>query len=346
MKIAIVNPEKHFLFHRVRGTGFYIRNLENSLQKFDKNNSYFSCTSNSIPRGVDIIHYPYFEPFFLTLPLFEKRKIVVTVHDLIPLVFPKNFPKGLKGKLRWEIQKILLKKTNAVITDSRNSKNDIIKYTGLKGEKIHSIYLAAGDQFGKMSSEKVKQTINKFNLPERFILYVGDVTWNKNLPTLIEAVNLSNLPLVMVGKALVDENFDRKNPWNKDLARVIDLAKNNDRIKRIGFVSDSDLVSLYNAATVFAMPSIYEGFGLPILEAMSSGSPVVTSRGGSIPEIAGDAAFYVNPNDPNNMAEGLKKVFQNEKIRSELRKKGFDQVKKFSWEKTARQTIEVYKSIL
>lgn len=342
MKIAIVKPNQHALAHRIRGTGFYIRNLEDSLKKIDRKNTYISCSSKGIPKDVDLIHYPYFEPFFLTLPFFEKRKFIVTVHDLIPFVFPKNFPRGIKGTLRWEVQKRLLRNAVALITDSNSSKKDIIKFANINPQKIKTIYLSASQIYKRVDPSRVK---SKYKLPKGFVLYVGDVTWNKNLPNLIEAVKKIKLPLVLVGKALIDEDFDRKNPWNKDLSRVIDLSKKYKNIIRLGFVEDNDLVALYNAATVFAMPSIYEGFGLPILEAMRSGCPVVTSRGGSIPEIAGDAALYADPYDIDDIANNIKKVFFDEKMRNHLREKGFEQSEKFSWEKTAKQTINVYETI-
>lgn len=340
MKIAIITPESHLLQHRVRGTGFYIANLAKSLEQYDKDNEYISCFPNEIPKDIDIVHYPYFEPFFITLPLLKKKKLVVTIHDLIPFVFPKNFPRGIKGEIKWRIQKRLLKNADMIITDSNSSKNDIVKFAGVKDNKIKVIYLAASDKFKKISEAKTK-----YKLPEKFVLYVGDVTWNKNLPNLVEAIKKINLPLVLVGKALVDENFDRNNPWNSDLLRVYDLTKGDRNIIKLGFVSDDDLVNLYNKATVFLMPSLYEGFGLPILEAMACGCPVVTSKGGSIPEIAGEAAFYVNPYDVDDIANGIRRVFFDEKMIETLSKKGLEQAKKFSWEKTANETLKVYNSL-
>lgn len=337
MRISLVKPSFHTLLHRVRGTGFYISNLESSFKKYDKNNTYISCFADNIPDDVDIIHYPYFEPFFITLPFFKKKKTVVTVHDLTPFVFPKDFPKGVKGKLKWEVQKRLLKNSDAIITDSESSKKDIQKFTGIKSNKISVIYLAASEKFKKIQNPKLE-----LNLPEKFVLYVGDVTWNKNLPRLVEAVKSIGLPLVMVGKALITENFNKKNPWNKDLSKVQDLTRNDNKIIKLGFVRDEDLIMLYNKATVFAMPSLYEGFGLPVLEAMSCGCPVITSRAGSIPEVGQNAVFYTDPYDTNDIADGIKKVFFDENLRKELSKKGLEQSKKFSWKKTAKQTVKVY----
>jgi glycosyltransferase involved in cell wall biosynthesis len=348
MKIAIdVSPLQ--TGHRVRGVGFYLEHLKDALVKyFPKNQYVFFESGEKLPEDIDLVHFPYFEPFFLELPLYKKFKTVVTVHDLTPIVFPENFPSGIKGKIKWKMQRFALKRASAVITDSESSKKDIKKYAGVRENKIHVIYLAAGEDFKRLRTEDVrlKEMRKKFGLPEKFVLYVGDVTWNKNLPRLIDTIKEVNLPLVMVGKSLVSEDYDKSSPWNADLNRVNELTKGDSNIMKLGFVSGEELVQLYNLATVFAMPSLYEGFGLPILEAMACGCPVVTSKEGSLPEVAGDAAFYVDAYDMNNIAEGIEKVFKDEKLRKELSEKGLENVKRFSWKKTAEETIEAYKQVL
>lgn len=352
MKIAIdMSPLKsgHYLQHRVRGTGFYLQNLQVSLEKYYPDNQYIYFKREDALRGdIDIVHYPYFEPFFLTLPVFTKSKKVVTVHDLIPMVFPDQFKSGVKGKLKWAIQKLALANANAIITDSESSKKDIIKYAGINPEKIKVVYLASGEEFRRIQNLEVKiQNLRKkYKLPEKFALYVGDATWNKNLPRLIEASSKVNIPLVMVGKALIDKNIDTQNPWNKDLVKVQEMAEGNKNIFRLGFVSQEDLVALYNTATVFVMPSVYEGFGLPILEAMSCGCPVVASKGGSLAEVAGAAVRYVDPYDVDSIAKGIDEVFNNSSLQKELSQKGLIQAKKFTWKKTAEETMSVYKSVL
>ena len=350
MKIAIdMSPLKsgHYLQHRVRGTGFYLQNLKESLEKYYPGNKYiYFQRGDSLDKDTDVVHYPYFEPFFLTLPLISENKKIVTVHDLTPLVFPDHFKPGLKGALKWQIQKMALKNADAIITDSESSKKDIVKYVDIAPAKIKVAYLAAGSEFNVIDSkEKINSVKKKYKLPDKFVLYVGDATWNKNLPRLIEAAFKINIPLVMVGKALVDIDVDLKNPWNKDLIRVQKLAEENKNILRLGFVSQEDLVALYNAAIVFVMPSIYEGFGLPILEAMSCGCPVVASRGGSLPEVVGDAGKYVDPLDVTSIADGIKMVFESVDLQKELSQKGMNQAKKFTWVKTADETMAVYKSV-
>ena len=350
MNIAIdISPlhSGNFLQHRVRGTGFYIENLKTSLEKyFPENNYIYFIKGDKLQKNTDVIHYTYFEPFFLTLPLEKKHKKIVTVHDVTPLVFPIHFPPGIKGKIKWEIQKKALKNSDIIITDSSSSKRDIIKYTGIKDEKIKVIYLAAKENFVPLKNKNTKQEITKkYNIPSEFILYVGDITWNKNVPRLIEAVNTIEIPLVIVGKALSDKELgktDRKNLWNQDLFKVEQLIKQNKEIFRLGFVPEEDLIKLYNSARVFLMPSLYEGFGLPVLEAMSCGCPVITSKDGSLEEVGGEAVFYVDAHNTNSIASGVKEVFIDSKKQIELKKKGLVQAKKFSWKKTAEETIKVY----
>lgn len=348
MKVAIdVSPltSGNFLQHRVRGTGFYLNNLKENLLKYHSDAS-FAFFNRGEKVSADVIHYPYFEPFFLTLPSNVDSNTVVTVHDLTPLVFKKEFPSGIKGNIRWQIQKKRLAKSGAIVTDSESSKKDIHKYTKIDNSKIHVIYLAAASYFAVISEEKKKKIIKKLDLPEKFILYVGDATWNKNLSSLIEAVGNTNYHLVVAGEAFTSQSIDKNNPWNKDLVRAQKLAKENKRIIPTGFLQNEDLVALYNAAQLFIMPSIYEGFGLPVLEAMRCGCPVVTTKNGSLREVAGDAAYFVNPNDLGSITRGIVEVFESQRIREQLTRNGFDQAKKFSWEKTANETFSVYKKVL
>lgn len=348
MKIAIdVSPLQSG--HKVRGVGFYLEYLKRSLvEDFPEYEYNFFTNTSKILGKTDLVHYPYFDPFFLTLPLRKKHKTVVTVHDLTPLVYPKHFPVGLKGNVRWQIQKYNLQKVDAIIADSHASKNDIMKLAKIPDDKIFVIHLAAGKEFqriekGESRTEKVR---DKYKLPSKFALYVGDVTWNKNVPHIVKAAIQAEIPLVMVGKTLISNDFDRTNPWNNDLIEVQKLALAHPSIMRLGFIPTEDIVALYNIATVFVFPSIYEGFGLPVIEAMQSGCPVITSQNGSLKEVAGDAAYIVDPLRVESIASGITKIFQSEKLQNELRVKGIIQAKKFNWKKTAFETIEVYKKVL
>jgi glycosyltransferase involved in cell wall biosynthesis len=347
MRIAIdVSPLQ--TGHKVRGTGFYLEHLKKALVKYHPENEYvFFERGEKLPEGIDLIHFPYFEPFFLALPIYKKYKTVVTVHDLTPIVFPAAFPRGIKGEAKWQMQRYALKQADVILTDSEASRKDIVKYVGAKESRIHVVYLAAGEDFRQMANGKWQIELRKkYNLPEKFILYVGDVTWNKNLPRLIDAVKEVGAPIVMIGKNLTSENYDKDNPWNADLNRVNELARGERKIIRLGFVPDKDLIEIYNLATVFVMPSLYEGFGLPILEAMACGCPVITSKEGSIPEVARDAAFYVDAYNLESIASGIKKVFGSENLKKQLREKGLENAKKFSWKKTAGETIKAYERVV
>lgn len=346
MKIALdISPLQ--TGHKVRGVGFYVEHLRNSLLKYHPENTYtFFVRGEKLPEDIDLVHFPYFEPFFLALPLYKKFKTVVTVHDLTPIVFSQNFPWGIKGRIKWQMQKFSLRTSNRIITDSNCSKEDIVKHVGINRNLIDVVYLAAGPEFKRLENIGKKdwelEIKRRYKLPDRFALYVGDVTWNKNLPRLIDAIKSTNIPLVMVGKNLINENYDRTNPWNHDLNRVHELVKGENKIIRLGFVENKDLISIYNMATVFTMPSLYEGFGLPILEAMACGCPVVTSKEGSLSEVAKDSAYFVDAYNQDSILKGIKEVFNNDKLREELIKKGLENSNKYSWKKTADKTVEAY----
>jgi len=330
VKIAI-NTASLVSASRNRGIGFYTSRLiaelatNPSLQliKFEK----------KIPPGVDLVHYPGFNPFQFSFPLINTLPFLVTIHDLIPLKFPAHFPPGIKGKLRWLIQRGLLLSSAGIITDSKSSQKDILDLTEVSKEKVHVVYLAADKVF------KPIKPINKFSLPDKFVLYVGDVNYNKNLPELIQACLANNYPLVLVGKQIVAKNYDHNHPENQALVKVQSLIQANPKkIIALGFVPTQDLVMLYNLATVYVQPSLAEGFGLPVLEAMACGCPVLTSQAGSLPEICQGA-------DIKFSSKNLKRCWQSPSLRLKMSKKGITQSAKFSWQKTAQETIKVYESV-
>lgn len=346
MKVAVdISPLK--TGHRYRGIGVYTKNLVGALQSIKAPDfSVQLIESGKILKDCDLAHYPYFDFFFLTLPLIKKKKTVVTVHDCIPLVFPEHYPPGPKGKVKFFIQKLSLKNVSAVITDSDNSKKDIEKFLGVPEEKINTVYLAADPAFKKLLAgnwqEKNRQ---KYRLPEKFVLYVGDVNFNKNLPNLIEAfarIEDKQVYLVLVGKAFEKKELEEV----RNLLSLISQKKISERVKILGFIPDEDLVSIYNLSNVYCQPSFYEGFGLQVLEAMACGCPVITSGVSSLPEIAGDAAFFVDPYSYENISEAIQKVIDDEKLRQKMIELGFSQAKKFSWKKTAEETINIYEKIL
>lgn len=351
MRVAIdVSPLK--TGHKFRGIGFYTERLVEALKKFDKENEYILTSHQSLVTShqFDLIHYPYFDLFFLTLPIKKHAPVAVTIHDVIPLVFPEHYPKGLKGWCKLQRQKLSLKNVRVVITDSQNSKKDIVKYLGFSKDKIFVVPLASGEEFKPLaiSHQLLVKTRRKYSLPERFILYVGDVNWNKNIPGLIKAfktierLNNEAIKLVLVSKALEDKNL----PETKTILRLIKELGLNNRIKILGFVPTKDLVAIYNLAAVYCQPSFYEGFGLPVLEAMACGTPIVCSKTSSLLEVAGDAAIFVDPKDIKSISQGIKHVIENEEVKETFRKKSISRANQFSWKKTAEKTIGVYKKIL
>ncbi len=333
--------------HKKRGIGIYTRNLVEALRRVDKVNEYILFTKGQKLPKVDLVHHPYFDLFFLTLPLKKPYKTIVTIHDLIPLVFPQFYPPGLRGRIKFQIQKFSARGVSAIITDSENSKKDIIRFLKFPEEKIFVVYLAAEEIFKPVTNHQFLIDIkSKHKLPDRFILYVGDVNLHKNLKRLLAAVKEVNWPLVAVGEALTNENLAE----TKDLLAEIKKLKIEKQILRLGFVKEEDLVGIYNLATLLVEPSLYEGFGLPVLEAMSCGVPVAASATSSLPEVGGDAPVYFNSNSQEEMIEAIEKIInwrENDPAKyDELKRKGIAKAKKFSWEKTARETTKVYEKVV
>ena len=214
MNIAIdITPLK--TEHGRRGVGVYTNNLIKSLGQYEKKHSYsFFTRGQKIPKNADIVHYPYFDPFFLTLPIIKAKPTVVTVHDVIPLVFPAKFPAGLRGNLKWQIQKLSLLGIRRVITDSESSKKDISKITGFDANRIDVVYLAPDPIFKPLRREKRTNP---------YVLYVGDVNWNKNVPGLFRAfARVSNYGLKLVGGAFTDVGLRE----TKEINRLMPQLKN------------------------------------------------------------------------------------------------------------------------
>lgn len=335
--------------HSVRGIGAYTKSLQEELKK-EKGVHLVNSK-----EAADVIHYPYFDLFFNTLSLVSGKPTVVTVFDVIPLLYPDRYPPGIRGRIAFLGQKKKLQKVSAVITISETSKKDIVRFLNVPAERIYPIHLAPRGMFRPVKDKKALSAVRKkYNLPASFVLYVGDVNYNKNLLRLAEAVKKIGAKLVIAGKQAVQEDFDRTHPENQPLVAFLDKYGKDKDILRLGFVSDEDLVALYNLATAYCQPSLYEGFGLPVLEAMASSCPVIAARTQSLVEISeawplglgGKACIFVDPKDTDDIASGLKKVINDDKLAKELRKQGPLHAKKFSWQKTAEQTIKVYETVL
>jgi len=352
--------------HSVRGIGTHTRELISSLRNVDAFDFQFN-RSKLYANNYDVVHFTSFHPFFLSLPLKKlKAKVVLTIHDLIPLIYPKNYPSGIKGKVRMLIQKVLLKNVGSIITISETSKKDICRFLKVKPEKVKVIYLAPREIFKPIKDNiKLSKVKEKYSLPDTFVLYVGDINYNKNIPNLVKACKFANVPLVICGKQAfdietlgVDDLSNLKGPrdWirylfgkpHPELAHYQKLCrefKENKKVLRLGYLSDEELVTIYSLASVYCQPSFYEGFGLPVLEAFACGTPVVASKTQALVEIAEEGALFANPNSFKEIAVQITKIIKDGKIKEQLIKEGFSIAEKFSWEKAAKETLSVYEKI-
>lgn len=359
--------------HKVRGVGFYTRSLIEALEslsrkvgglKIDAFN--FEKDEMKVKAGFyDIVHIPYFNPFINPLPKEKPAKIVVTVHDLIPLLYPAHYIPGFRNTFHFQKHKRQMREmVDAVICDTETSKKDIVRLLGISEKKITPVYLSSRPIFKSIKDRKeLIQTQKKYNLPHTFVLYVGDINYNKNIANLVRACDLCNIPLVMVGKEAHDLGQVKKeavmqgpqdmlrsirgkvHPEILHLEELKQLFATQKQIYRLGFIPDSDLVEIYNLATLYCQPSLYEGFGLPALEAAASGCPLVCAKTQSLVEIWGDAALYFDPYDYKNIAKQVDRVIRDAYLKVALIRASEKRVKEFSWEKTAKETYDVYKKV-
>jgi len=334
--------------HTNRGVGGYTKNLIEALKIHQSGHTYFQFDSKSQrPPQADVIHYPFFDPFFLTLPFCSSKPTIVTVHDLTPIVFPEHFPKGLWGSIKWEIQKFSLQRKQRIITDSKCSKKDIVRITGVNNDKIDVVYLAPSLQVtdGTKNFESIKK---QYGIQGDYFFYVGDVNWNKNIPGLLNAFSSfiihhsSFIHLVLVGKAFFDTTLSQ----TREIDHMISDLKIGDHVIKTGYVNEEILSSLYTHALALIQPSWYEGFGFPVLEAMSLGCPVVCSSSSSLPEIAGPS-IMIDVNNQSSMVDGMNRVMSlSKEKRKQLIERGFEWVQNFTWKKVADDTVKSYEKVL
>lgn len=355
MKVAInILPLQND--HRTRGIGYYTLHLINALKQ-DKGIEVQEFTKLSEVKDTDIIHYPWFDLFFHTLPIRRPFSTVVTIHDIMPLIFPFNYPVGLKGKTNFFLQKVALSNCKHIITDSKVSKEDIRKKLKVEDRKIIEIPLAADDIFKVLNQDnKLLHVKRQFHLPDRFLLYVGDANWVKNLPFLIEGFQklvrssgFEDVKLVLVGGVFLKDVENINHPELQSLKAVNKLIKQyqlETNIIRPGQLVEDDLVSFYNLATLYVQPSIYEGFGLPVLEAFACGTPVISSNKGSLPEIGGQAAVYFDPADLKQFISIMMGLLEDKSLQAKLSRLGLQQATRFSWNKVAAETKAVYSKVL
>lgn len=348
----------------VYGTGVsnYTKNLVGALLETDKNNEYV-LFGGALRRFNDLNHFSkilkgdFVKKFYPLSPLIldflwnrlhlfpienfvgklnvfhssdwaqppaRQARLVTTIHDLVPLLFPESSPPKIvathQRRLTW-----VKKEIDRVIAVSEATKNDIVTHLGIPAEKISVVYEAPDPSLKRVEEQTIKKTKEKYKIPKEYLLVVG-ADPRKNVARIAQAIELiPDVPtLVVVGRR-----------WG-------DIHINSSKIIWLGHIETRDLAALYSGARVLIYASLYEGFGLPILSAMQAGCPVVTSNISSMPEVAGDAAILVNPKEVDDIKQGIKEALNK---REELIKKGFERVKNFSWKKAARETLNVYKEV-
>lgn len=275
------------------------------------------------------------------LPPLRGVPTVLTVHDMIFKLFPEH-QKRLNYWYLNATMPLYCRRADAIVTVSEASKRDIVTHYGLEPDKVTVVYEAAAPEFGPASGEAVADVRRRYSLPERFAIHVGTIEPRKNLTRLIEALQRLyegglTVPLLVVGgRGWLYEDFFQR----------LERLEVRDDVHFPGYVPSADLPLLYNAARLAVMPSVYEGFGLPVLEAMACGTPVVSSEASSLPELGGSAARYFDPYDLEAMAETIREAWIDQDLRAEMRRQGLDQAAKFSWEQAALQTWTIYEQLL
>ncbi|MCI0713297.1 MAG: glycosyltransferase family 4 protein, partial [Chloroflexi bacterium] len=266
---------------------------------------------------------------------------VLTVHDLIFKLFPEHHKK-LNYVFLNQAMPLFCKRADAIITISESSKRDLVEHYNASPDKIHVIYEAPDPIFRPPTAEQIDAVRQRYQLPEQFLLVVGTIEPRKNYSRLVEALmrlreSHSDLKLVVVGSKgwLYDEFFGK-----------IAALNATGHVIFPGFIPDEDLPVVYGMATVVVMASVYEGFGLPILEAMACGTPVVCSSTSSLPELGGDVARYFDPYNVDEMVAAIDALLSDSDLRKKLASEGLLHAAEFTWERTARETIDVYNALL
>jgi glycosyltransferase involved in cell wall biosynthesis len=354
------------------GIGTYIRNLLRQLARLDQSTEYvLLCRREDAPviagvgpnfravveragnysvaeqlrvpfalrrEGVTLFHAPHY-----VLPPLVHCRSVVTIHDCIHLMFPQYLPNRMALSYARTSMAMAARRATRVLTVSESSKTDIMRFFGTDPSKIDVIYNAFDDRFGiEPNEEAVVGVRERYQLHDEFVLYAGNVKPHKNLERLIDAFHrvrsrgLDHLKLVMIGDEISKY---------ASLRRAVHRYQLHKYVRFLGYLPEETLAVMYRLAGVFVFPSLYEGFGLPPLEAMASGTPVVTSNVSSLPEVAGDAAVLVDPYDPDAIADAIYRVLTNVDLRRELRRRGLARARQFSWETSVRRVREIYAEV-
>lgn len=284
----------------------------------------------------------YFSPFHSTPPR-HCRRLVSVFHDVAFRVHPEFSTQMNLEHCEWEFEQATLR-ADRMVTVSHFSKAEIVKHMGVPEDWVTVTHEAADPMFQKLPGARLPERIRReIGTTEQVILYVGSVEPRKNLATLVRAFDA----LVQRGRCQPTLVIGGGSGWlNSDLHEEIGRRRLNDRIHFAGFVTDEELVQLYNACTIFVYPTIYEGFGLPVIEAMGCGIPVVTTRVTSIPEVGGDAVVYIDdPHDEDSLCARMEELLLAPELRQDLSARGLAQAATFNWDRTARETLAVLEEV-
>jgi len=289
--------------------------------------------------GANLFHAPHY-----VLPPMTPCRSVVTIHDCIHLRFPQYLPSRLGYAYARSSLWVAAHRSARVLTVSEASKRDILEYFRVPESKVTVIYNAIDERFHEEPpADEVMRVQERYQLTDPFILYAGNIKPHKNLERLIEAFHmvrrgeLEHIKLLIIGDEISKY---------ATLRRAVHRYKLHKHVRFFGFVPDATLAILYRLARVFVFPSLYEGFGLPPLEAMASGTPVITSNLSSLPEVVGDAAMLIDPYQPDAIAGAMRRVLQDERLRDDMRERGLARVREFSWARSVKQVREIYDEVL
>ena len=288
----------------------------------------------------DIVHFPHFN-----VPILYRKPYLVTIHDLTLSLFPGRKMTKWYHRLAYYLTiKNAVKTAKKIVAVSENTKSDIISHLNIADSKIQVIYNGLNPEFHLITdTEKLKPTLENHGITKQFLLYTGVWRNHKNLPRLIKAFNILknekelDLQLVITG---------RPDPHYPEVKDAVKEFKLEDDVIFTGLIPEQDLINLYNAALIFTFPSLYEGFGLPPLESMACGTPVVASESSSIPEICGrDNALFFDPESSQAIAEKIYQLYKDADLQAELIQKGSQRASEFSWEKTAKETFKLIQNV-
>ena len=288
--------------------------------------------------GPDAIHVPYWAS-----PLFSPPPTVVTVHDLIPVLLP-GYRGGPSGRLYTYLVTQSARRAAYVLTDSQVSRQDIVRHLHIPPHRVKAIHLAADDRFRPVRDPRILEQVRcKYALPSCYMLYLGGFDVRKNVTGTLRAfarLDIREADLVIAGRLPRQDSDSYPDP--RPIAGELNIL---DRVRFTGWVDKDDKPALYSAAIAFLFPSYYEGFGLPPLEAMACGTPVIVSDRGSLPEVVGAAGLCIDPDDVSALAWAMHLVVSDTTLHEELQRASLAQARRFSWQRTAQATMAAYRRV-